>query len=59
VEWNIEFYQRENGNIPVMEFLLSLSPKMMAKAYSEIELEKGRKYKLEKGLGKEIHIELR
>jgi len=38
VEWKIEYYQRENGNIPVMEFLLSLPPKMRAKAYREIEL---------------------
>lgn len=38
MEWKVEFYQRESGNIPVMEFLLSLSPKMRAKAYSEIEL---------------------
>lgn len=38
MEWKVEFYQRESGNIPVMDFLLSLSPKMRAKAYSEIEL---------------------
>lgn len=38
MEWKVEFYQRENGNIPVKEFLLSLPPKMRAKAYSEIEL---------------------
>ncbi len=38
MDWKVEFYQRENGNIPVMEFLSSLSPKMRAKAYSEIEL---------------------
>ena len=38
MEWNIEFYQKENGKIPVREFLLSLSPKFRAKAYSELEL---------------------
>lgn len=38
MEWKVEFYQRESGNIPVMEFLLSISPKMRAKAYNEIEL---------------------
>ncbi|AKA70537.1 hypothetical protein [Clostridium scatologenes] len=31
----VEFYQRENGNIPVMEFLSSLSSKMRAKGYKE------------------------
>jgi len=38
VEWNIEFYKKENGRIPVIDFLLSLPPKFRAKAYSEIEL---------------------
>lgn len=38
VEWKIEFYKKENGNIPVKEFLLPLPTKMRAKAYSEIEL---------------------
>lgn len=41
-KWKVEFYKRENGIIPVMEFLLTLSPKMRAKAYSEIELLKER-----------------
>lgn len=36
--FEIEFYQRENGKIPVQEFLLSLSPKLRAKAFSDIEL---------------------
>lgn len=35
---DIEFYAKENGSIPVLDFLLSLQPKMRAKAYSEIEL---------------------
>ena len=37
-EWEIEFSKKENGTIPVLEFLLALHPKMRAKAYSEIEL---------------------
>lgn len=38
MEWQIEFYKKENEKIPVMDFLLSLPPKHRAKAYSEIEL---------------------
>ena len=38
MEWNVEFYKKENGDIPVLDFLLSLEPKMRAKAFSEIEL---------------------
>jgi phage-related protein len=37
-EWKVEFYQKINGGTPVRNFLLTLSPKMRAKAYSEIEL---------------------
>ncbi len=36
--FDVEFYQRENGKIPIKEFLLSLTPKMRAKAFSDIEL---------------------
>ncbi len=36
--YSVEYYQTESGKVPVMEFLLSLQPKMRAKAYSEIEL---------------------
>lgn len=36
--YEVEFYQKENGEVPVEEFLLSLSPKMRAKAFREIEL---------------------
>ncbi len=36
--FEVEFYQKENGDIPVLNFLLLLQPKMRAKAYSEIEL---------------------
>jgi len=36
--WDIEYYQKENGEIPVEDFLLSLNPKLRAKAYSDIML---------------------
>lgn len=36
--YDVEFYQKENGDVPVMDFLLSLRTKMRAKAFSEIEL---------------------
>jgi hypothetical protein len=38
MEWQVEYYKKENGNIPVLDYLLSLDSKMRAKAYSEIEL---------------------
>ena len=38
MEWEVEYYKQENGNIPVLEFLLTLSPKIRAKTFSEIEL---------------------
>lgn len=34
----IEFYMKENGRIPVQEFLYSLYPKLRAKAFHDIEL---------------------
>ena len=36
--FEIDFYQKENGRIPVKEFLLSLNPKLRAKAILDIEL---------------------
>jgi len=27
LEWTIEYYQKENGSIPVEDFLLTLNPK--------------------------------
>ncbi|QSX09535.1 type II toxin-antitoxin system RelE/ParE family toxin [Alkalibacter rhizosphaerae] len=36
--YDIEFYQRENGDIPVLEFLESLPPSLGAKTFREIEL---------------------
>lgn len=38
LKWEIEYYKKVNGNIPVVTFLKNLSPKMRAKAYNEIEL---------------------
>ena len=34
----VEFYQRVNGQVPVLDFLFSLSPKLRAKAFRDIEL---------------------
>ena len=36
--WDIEYYQKTNGEIPVEDFLLSLNPKLRAKAYHDIML---------------------
>lgn len=36
--WNIIFYERENGKVPVQEFLQSLSRQQHAKAIHEIEI---------------------
>lgn len=36
--WQVEFYEKENGEIPVHEFLLSLNEKMRAKAAREIKI---------------------
>ena len=38
MEWQVEYYKKENGKIPVFEYLLTLNAKMRAKAFSEIEL---------------------
>lgn len=35
---DLEFYKKENGNVPVQDFLYSLNPKLRAKAFSDIEL---------------------
>lgn len=34
----LEFYMKENGTVPVQDFLYSLNPKLRAKAFSDIEL---------------------
>lgn len=36
--FELEFYMRENGKVPVQDFLYSLSSKLRAKAFSDIEL---------------------
>ena len=38
MEWRVEYYKKENGDIPVLEYLLTLDAKMRAKAFSEIGL---------------------
>ncbi len=38
MEWEVEYYKKENGNIPVLDYLLSLEAKLRAKAFNEIEL---------------------
>ncbi|MDI6688442.1 MAG: type II toxin-antitoxin system RelE/ParE family toxin [Firmicutes bacterium] len=38
MEWQVEYYKKENGSIPVLDYLLTLDAKMRAKAFSEIEL---------------------
>ena len=38
MEWLVEYYQKENGEIPVEDFLLTLNPKLRSKAYSDITL---------------------
>ena len=36
--FELEFYMKDNGKIPVQDFLYSLNPKLRAKAFSDIEL---------------------
>lgn len=36
--YDVEFYKKETGKVPVQEFLLSLPAKLRAKAFSDIEL---------------------
>ena len=38
MDWKIEYYQKENGKIPVYEFLCTLEPKMRAKVSHYIDL---------------------
>ncbi|MBS4030910.1 MAG: type II toxin-antitoxin system RelE/ParE family toxin [Clostridiales bacterium] len=38
MDWQVEYYKKENGKIPVLEYLLSLDAKIRAKAFHEIEL---------------------
>ena len=36
--WEVEYYQKENGEIPVVDFLETLPAKLRAKAYHDIML---------------------
>lgn len=36
--FELEFYMKENGKIPIQDFLYSLEPKLRAKAFRDIEL---------------------
>ncbi|MBQ8804766.1 MAG: type II toxin-antitoxin system RelE/ParE family toxin [Tyzzerella sp.] len=36
--FKVEMYKKESGRVPVMEFLMSLSPKLRAKAVRDIDL---------------------
>lgn len=36
--FELEFYIKENGKVPVQDFLYSLNPKLRAKAFHDIEL---------------------
>lgn len=36
--FEVDFYRKENGNVPVVDFLYSLTPKLRAKAFRDIEL---------------------
>lgn len=38
MNWKVEYYVKENGDIPVLEFLLSLEPKLRAKTRNIIGL---------------------
>lgn len=38
MEWQVEYYRKRNGDVPVLNYLLSLDAKMRAKVFSEIEL---------------------
>ena len=38
MDWTVEYYQKKNGSVPVEDFLLTLNPKLRAKAYSDIML---------------------
>ena len=47
MEYTVELYEKVDGKIPVLDFILSLDPKQQAKIYREIDL-------LEK-FGNELH----
>ena len=47
MEYNVEMYEKLDGKVPVLDFILDLEPKQQAKIYREIDL-------LEK-FGNELH----
>ena len=47
MEYNVEMYEKLDGKVPVLDFILDLKPKQQAKIYREIDL-------LEK-FGNELH----
>lgn len=38
MEWQVLFYKKKNGSMPVLDYLLTLEAKSRAKAFTEIEL---------------------
>jgi phage-related protein len=48
MEYKVELYEKEDGKVPVLEFILGLDSKQQAKIYREIDL-------LEK-FGNELHF---
>lgn len=36
--WQVEFYEKENGEVPVSDFLKNIDTKMRAKAVKEIQI---------------------
>jgi len=54
MEWEVEYYKKENGQIPVLDFLLTLNPKLRAKTFSEIELLEKHGYMLREPYTKSI-----
>ena len=53
-EFEIEFYEKENGDVPVKEFLLSLDNKMRAKMIRTIEMLRHNGYELREPYSKNI-----
>ncbi len=57
MEWQVEYYKKDNGDIPVLEYLLTLAPKLRAKVFSEIELLEKHGRELKEPYVKPIHGE--
>ena len=57
MDWQVEYYTKENGRIPVMDYLLTLDVKMRAKAFHEIELLEIHGSKLREPYVKALHGE--